>query len=262
MTKPARLTMKTDADAWAYLASRGIDRANLTVETREDGTEVIKVYSPCHRCGGRGYGGWYVDSGKCWECNGRNTKNRHVRYSPIAYAKKERVRDLREQKKGREIDAMSARAKAALRQWVRANRGQPIMQALRCKAEIVKNLRVGLIVRGYLSDAQVALALKVADREAERAAEAKVAAPSGRMVVEGTVVSVKEQTNDFGTRLVMTVKVEAEGGVWLAWGTVPSGLGDVVPGARVRFTGTVEPSDRDPAFAFFKRPAKAEKVAA
>jgi len=106
------------------------------------------------------------------------------------------------------------------------------------------------VLRGVVTDKERAKA------KAERDAEVKAPLPdfTGRVTVEGVVVSVKWQENDFGSRQVMTVKHD-DG--WLVWGSVPSGLYDVERGDRVRFDATVEKSDRDESFGFFKRPTKA-----
>lgn len=125
---------------------------------------------------------------------------------------------------------------------------------------------------GTISDKQAALVEKLVEQVSERYAEylgresAKAAlvesgvqAPEGRVQVEGEVVSVKWQDNDFGGSLKWTVKTE-EG--WAVWGTVPSSLHGqgVDKGTRVRFTATLKRSDRDPLFAFATRPTKAEIV--
>ena len=129
---------------------------------------------------------------------------------------------------------------------------------------------------GSTSDKFVAAMLRdkarTEERAAERAAQDAERKPviTGRIEIEGEVVSVKWQDNDFGGRLVMTVKDDRG---FVVWGSVPKGLdlidlhdedgnvigqGQIERGNRVRFTGTVEASDRDECFGFFKRPAKAE----
>jgi hypothetical protein len=42
------------------------------------------------------------------------------------------------------------------------------------------------------------------------------------------------------------------------WGTVPASIDNVQRGALVEFTATVQVSDNDPKFGFFKRPSKAK----
>lgn len=100
---------------------------------------------------------------------------------------------------------------------------------------------------------------RIAQREQERANATPC--PEGRMVVEGTVVSLKWKDSQWGGALKLTVKTDAG---WLAWGTCPSALlhsdtadDGLKAGDRVQFTATVTPSDEDPIFGFFKRPTKA-----
>lgn len=120
---------------------------------------------------------------------------------------------------------------------------------------------------GDLSDKQIAFAQKIMGYlteaeekrvEREAATEATVAAgvkvPTGRQVIEGTVLSTKWVNNDFGGSLKMLVQHESG---WKVWGSVPSSI-DVEKDTRVRFTATVEPSADDVLFGFFKRPTKAE----
>lgn len=143
---------------------------------------------------------------------------------------------------------------------------------LRDMAEKLKTYR-------KLSDKQVAFARKLANEvrnpKPPRAEDVKVAAPiaDGRQVVEGTVISVKEVASDFGIVTKMTVKVQTESGVWLAWGTAPRSLFDwtrqlpfqhawdgVARGDVVRFTAKLRPGN-EPHFAVFSRPTQAEHLA-
>jgi hypothetical protein len=95
--------------------------------------------------------------------------------------------------------------------------------------------------------------------KAEREEERKNAepCPTGRIVIEGVVLKTEEKFYDFGaSRMVMTVK-DTRG--FVVWGTMPSSI-DCMRGDTVRFTGTLEPSDRDEFFGFYKRPSKAEII--
>jgi hypothetical protein len=133
---------------------------------------------------------------------------------------------------------------------------------------------------GKLSDAQVNLVRKIvreqnerANKKAERAAEVKVPAPTGRVNFYGWVQSVKARDGfRGGVEYKATIQVPTARGYWLAWVTVPS---DVVRACRdeagvawawgaleavrslvgrtVDVTATLEPG-RDPYFAFGKRP--------
>jgi hypothetical protein len=120
---------------------------------------------------------------------------------------------------------------------------------------------------GTISAKAAAHAVRVAgwitDNQARQAnPEPTVDAPEGRQEVTGTLVSVKWQDNDYGGRLVMTVKVDTDAGAWLCWGSVPSALSDATAGVGdlVKFTATLERSSDKPNFAFFKRPSKATLV--
>lgn len=115
-----------------------------------------------------------------------------------------------------------------------------------------------LVAYGNLSDKQfsfLASLIKRVDTWAEtqkkRAEEAAKAlpVPTGRVVVEGTIIKVAEAVNDFGIRTVITVK-SADG--WVVWGTAYAGL-DPKVGETVKFKATITASDK-PNFGFFKRP--------
>lgn len=118
-----------------------------------------------------------------------------------------------------------------------------------------------------LSDKQVALVLKLADEvKNPRPAETRVDAPVGKARFRGRVVSVKVHDSFYGEQLKMTVKVQTPEGVWLAWGTAPSGLlSDTVnhdgalrgvsggPGTEVEISCTLV-AGRERGFAIMKRP--------
>lgn len=98
-------------------------------------------------------------------------------------------------------------------------------------------------------------------REAERAErdriEAENASPvvEGRIVVEGQVLATRWQESDYGATKKMLVRDDRG---FKVWGTVPSAILDIEREDRVRFTATVEQSNDDETFGFYKRPSKAE----
>jgi hypothetical protein len=135
------------------------------------------------------------------------------------------------------------------------------------KVQVLHDMAHKVTRYGSLSDAQMAYATKILGwmteaeerlvaRKAETAAKIAegVEVPEGRIVVECTVLSTKWVENGFGGALKMLVQHESG---WKVWGTVPSNI-DVDKDSKVRFTATVEKSDDDALFGFFKRPAKAE----
>lgn len=143
--------------------------------------------------------------------------------------------------------------------------------------EFVADIARKLNNYGELSERQVAAVITAIARELERQArqaqwdaerEAKkaelaaagVAAPLGRVVVTGTVVTVKDYDSDYGTTWKMLVE-HAEG--WKVWSSVPAAiLGEVDKGTVVTFTATLEAGrDGDPLFVVGKRPSKASIAA-
>lgn len=86
--------------------------------------------------------------------------------------------------------------------------------------------------------------------------------PSGRMTVEGRVVSVKlSESERWGSYYGMAVRLRNGA---IVWSSVPRSLDEAVEmepealrGRRVRFTATFEASERDPRFAIARRPRDA-----
>lgn len=123
-----------------------------------------------------------------------------------------------------------------------------------------KNFFVNDVLRkfdqyGSLSQAQVnAVVSSIArdyDYVAKKAAEAsepKADAPSGRVAVTGTVLTVKTQDSDWGISIKMLVKLDDGAKVWC---TAPSG---VERNDRVTVRATWTPSKDDKSFAFGSRP--------
>lgn len=121
---------------------------------------------------------------------------------------------------------------------------------------------------GSISERQVAFVAKLlaealakAQKTAERPSEARLALsqiPEGDgLKVNGEVIKLAWQDNDFGGREVMTVKVTTPSGIYLVWGSVPSSL-SVEKGDLVSFTANVVAKDEG--FATFNRPRKASAV--
>lgn len=132
-----------------------------------------------------------------------------------------------------------------------------LKQALQVDHPIIQDIRRKSEQYGPLTPRQEALVLRLA-REAR---EAKAAAPTGRHTFTGEIQSAKWKFTDYGSSLKITVRVETPGGVWRAWGTCPASIVDAVHdegelvGRTVQLTARLQPSDRDEAFAFYKRPA-------
>lgn len=141
--------------------------------------------------------------------------------------------------------------------------GHPTYHKISWAVATLNDMRGNVRRYGKLSDKQFALARKLHAESLEKieqdraraeqvaaAVEAGLRAPEGRVAVEGTVVSIKWVENDFGGSTKCLVDF---GNGTRAWGTVPSSV-NTGKGDRVRFRATFELSDKDPLFAFFKRP--------
>lgn len=92
---------------------------------------------------------------------------------------------------------------------------------------------------------------------AERAAVKAEAgpAPEGRVAVEGEIVKIKKVEGDWGTRIVITVKLD--NGAMINGTAARAIAEDVTLGRRAAFTATFERKADDETFAWFNRPIKA-----
>lgn len=75
--------------------------------------------------------------------------------------------------------------------------------------------------------------------------------PTGRIDIEGKVLTVRVDETPYGDTLKMLV-VSDDG--WKVWSTVPSGAPSELRGQRIRFRATVKSSPNDPKFGFASRP--------
>lgn len=146
-------------------------------------------------------------------------------------------------------------------------------QALSTNHYIISDIAYRVNRYGEISEKQVALVFKIAadeiaraQRKAEQDAKAEALRQSGvevptggRILVEGTILSIKTQEGIYGLQVKMLVESD-EG--WKVWGTLPSSLNDagVDRGSRVRFIASIERSSDDALFGFFKRPTQATVV--
>ena len=80
-----------------------------------------------------------------------------------------------------------------------------------------------------------------------------------RIQFEGKIIKTKWQDNDFGGSLKMIFE-DTRG--FKLWGSVPSKIENTYPtdmqGLKIKFSATVQLSDNDKCFGYFKRPTKVE----
>ena len=135
--------------------------------------------------------------------------------------------------------------------------------------EFVSDVRSKLYRFGSLSERQVEAVVKAAHRFQERLDRSanEVLAPviEGTYVVMGKVLSETVKDSPYGPTHKMLVEVDTPLGIYRVWGSVPATLEGsydddghftygVQSGDRVAFTASVERSQRDENFGFFKRP--------
>jgi hypothetical protein len=218
------------------------------------GTKVtengVRISAACPRCGGSGRGPWFQDGGICYSCRGADTRDAEFFLSVRKFAQRVKQQQRAIQKRRDAADARHENKLESQRNWCEQNG------------------------HGRITFAELD-AKRAAEREAERAAAEDC--PTGRVQVSGVVLKTEVRDSQFGTQYKMTVKTD---GGYIVWGSIPSDLqlieetiehpadehGDawtetrqrsLERGERVTFTATISPSDTDPKFGFFKRPASA-----
>lgn len=129
------------------------------------------------------------------------------------------------------------------------------------KNSFLTDVRSRFLSNGRLSDKQIAAVAASFEREAEfrkrdedkkSLLAAGVKTPNGRVTFVGEIVSIKDRQSQFGWQTKATIKTDNG---WLCWVTLPAPHNsNAQRGQRLRMTATVQPSDRDPLFAFGSRP--------
>jgi len=245
-----------------WLTRNGVEFTGAVA--RVDEKKGIAVYSmpwPCGRCGGNGGSdAWKFTGWTCYECGGSGYRGRTKSvkvYTVDAYTKLVAAQLKRDAAKAAKDAARREAAKVAALNALdlfKINNAALIadLDAYAGRDTFIIDLRSKLHEYGSLSEKQITAIRASLDRAAKSAD-----CPSGRVMVQGEVVSTKCVESAYGMTVKMLVKAE-EG--FKVWCTVPSGL-SAAKGETVKFTATLEPSADDPKFGFGKRPV-AEKAAA
>jgi hypothetical protein len=245
----------------------------------------------CSRCGGAGGSdSWRFTGWTCYGCGGSGDE--HRTYSVRRFQKSAQKRHAEDVARAAEMAARDEAYEAALVELGAVGEALRVAKAAHDKLaaadaygedEVVydreNQFRADLAVKlwkfGSLSEAQVAAVERGLERDAAEAAKqarAKAAGKlGGKMDVEGTVLATKWQDSQYGSTKKMLV--ELDDGRRL-WGTVSASLETATvdesglvstallgKGDRVAFTATVEASQDDETFGFFKRPTKARVLA-
>lgn len=143
---------------------------------------------------------------------------------------------------------------------------------------IVSDIHNRLMQYGNLSEKQIALVIKIATQQVERATKQEqefinVPRIAGRQTIIGKVVATKYSDFYIGYGQYRgSVKglfiVDTPQGQWKTWGTISDTLFDGVNGAyqdfikgkTIQFDAVVKVADNDPKMSFFSRPSKASIV--
>lgn len=168
-------------------------------------------------------------------------------------------------RKQAELDRAAQRIKTMREAWIEANTDvHAHMVAFAPTNSFYSDLLAKLNTYGELTENQTnAVARNMqrdidnkARREADAARE-RGPVPTGRVVIEGTVLSTKWVNGFAYDQSTLKMLVELANGSKV-WGTVPSrNMEQIERGVTVAFTATVEASKDDESFGFFKRPTVA-----
>ncbi len=153
-----------------------------------------------------------------------------------------------------------------MEEFISTERGASVVAHMRKNEwnNFYADLLVKLEKYGKLSDGQIEAVernmVKDNERSAERearmereAAMDKIPVPEGRIEISGEVQSAKWKDTPYGYSMKMLV-LDDRG--FKVYGSVPSAAtDDVKTGVRISFLASVERSEDDEYFGFFKRPA-------
>jgi len=247
-----------------------------------------QVAQPCRRCGGSGHlpGFRHVDCGRCFRCQAAGIDPKPTTEYALS------VRARLDEPAARRRTAKEAKLHAAFDGWL-AQRPELAASLERADADIqaweawdarqvtptggsaarphtpiawnpfLAELTRQLRRREPLSDRQaefyvrrVAEVTRQAEQEWEREAR-RVAAPEGTVTFTGMVATIRSQPGYMGRgELKMLVIAEAAvgGGEFRVWCTVPRRGEPFGEGDWITLTAELRRSERDPSFAFGKRP--------
>jgi hypothetical protein len=248
------------ADAEGTTTARHERRGLIAEGVPREGEKGLWAREYCRRCGGSGHYSFNLMHGTvCFGCAGRK-RGKLVRVDAAEILKLEKAADRRAVKR----DEAAAERRARWDAEAAAGRAEverdfpeayAILDGYDGRNKFIADVASRMAQYGRLKrDGDMSnIARAVVDAHARDNGFA-VDVPTGRVVVEGEVIKTDVKFNAYGERHVMTVKND-EG--WAVWGSIPRDISAVERGDRVRFTATVEASEK-PTFGFFKRPSNAE----
>jgi hypothetical protein len=236
-----------------------LDHAFLRDLANHEPATAERSNSQCHHCGAHiRYAAYlrYLPTGRTIVVGETCLDNRFERATA----------DFQRLRKAAELDRQKQRIKTARAAFVAEN---PDLAFLDDPEAVIANTFVADVARklrhyGELSERQVNAVRKAlardAEREAEKAKEAELAVPvpeEGRITVTGKVLSTRVDETIYGIAHKMLLQVPHADGFWKLWTTQPRSLvGEADRGTIVTIKVTVTRSEKDPCFAFGKRPTE------
>lgn len=279
-------------------------------------------YKGCKRCGGEGQYSHNGDHSRCYDCDNTSAKlgeqlaskqaaEKWCHERAVRKAQRERKAEAKRQAILAKRDAKQAALKASdpdvyeflmnvdlgpvytdfasYDEYAVAEANWSTLEKDSFVRAMAEHLRHAAEAEKPFTANMVAAVRKVAERRAGQAAESAAhPAPSGRVVVTGTITSAKMVDSDYGTAYKILVTDDAGHKVWcsLPKAQADEAMGDFyeaveanghsiydfgsgvwflgtegeqyngIKGRRITFTATLEPSKDDVAFAFGSRPSK------
>lgn len=246
----------------------------MTRTKRPADYKVKNIWESCGRCAAPSQGAGYinafrhVDNGVCYECFGVGGKY----VSQEQLDRREYGRQYRARKAAEKAEAEAA--EFAAKQAVKLSEFEAWKSENADLVEFVNNARAGepgtfmwdmkfqiFTEQHKLTENQTKAVRRIMEKDAQdKAMSAPVPATESRMVIAGTVLTVKEQFSAYGSTLKMLVRDDRG---FKVWGSMPSAIaGEGCKGRKVTFTAKVTVSDDDETFGFYSRPTKASLVEA
>jgi len=226
------------------------------------------VYDACSRCGGSGwFDMWdHIVEGECFLCHGTGLAKRAMKaltFADIEKVIRRRVRrrelehERRVQARERELERFEARFpgayEAAQREIGQPRSGFTADVARRILALKATDRQVEAFMR-------VISELDARDAERQAAYDATPDIEEGRREITGVILSVKWDEYAYPKGAFKWLIQLPTGNK--VYGRVPEALvGNINKGDTVRFTATVERSNKDAKFGILKRPCNAEIIA-
>ncbi len=253
------------------------DNRTLPPEQSRTYTHLLKpekiAPSACDRCGGAGgYTGW--PGFTCLRCVGNGIDPTYKNWAfPPTFSLDEMLAfyDDKDQKNARARERYAEKKQVKRDEQLAKNIATypgfgDIVDSIELEGELTGNRFIDdVYFKSYEFDLTPAQATAViesfaqdqkwAEEEESRRASIPAIKEADGVIIEGEIITMKYQENQWGSQLKMLV--EEYNGQRL-WGTVPASLSEADEGMWVEFIANVKPSGDDPIFGFFSRPRKGE----